>query len=196
MPLGDLIKPTDKEGYDEETLKDMPAYPGLTLTSHVLLKNIQMLSVVGSIVGAGAWLRSSEKGFSSLFLRKCPRYAGFGGAAGLLTASAMMIFKMPSIDLEGLEDRAYRIVLNKKVQALDFYSAIGGVTSLLVGVSMRSRVGGPKIMSPWGLMAQGIAAGTVGCAIAAATGVPIFKPLELLGVRGFEPEEQVASNEG
>ena len=40
---------------------------------------------------------------------------------------------------------------------------------------MRSRVGGPKIMSPWGLMAQGIAAGTVGCAIAAATGVPIFK---------------------
>ena len=42
MPLGDLIKPTDKEGYDEETLKDMPAYPGLTLTSHVLLKNIQV----------------------------------------------------------------------------------------------------------------------------------------------------------
>lgn len=42
MPLADLVKPTNKEGYDETTLKDMPAYPGLTLTSHVLLKNVQV----------------------------------------------------------------------------------------------------------------------------------------------------------
>lgn len=33
--------------------------------------------------------------------------------------------------------RAYRIAFNKGVQTVDFYSAVGGVTALLVGFSTR-----------------------------------------------------------
>lgn len=42
MPLEDLTKRADFSDYDESVVKDMPKYPGLTLTSHVLLKNIQV----------------------------------------------------------------------------------------------------------------------------------------------------------
>lgn len=42
MPLADLNKRADLSKYDESVAKDMPEYPGLALTSHVLLKNVQV----------------------------------------------------------------------------------------------------------------------------------------------------------
>lgn len=42
MPLGDLIKHANMSNYDESVVKDMPKYPGLSLTAHVLLKNVQV----------------------------------------------------------------------------------------------------------------------------------------------------------
>lgn len=50
-------------------------------------------------------LLSSRPGFPALVFDKWPRYAGVGGAVGILTASAMMYMKMKTIDLGGLEDR-------------------------------------------------------------------------------------------
>lgn len=47
MPLEDLTKPADTSNYDASVVKDMPAYPGLSLTSHVMLKNIQVTAVGG-----------------------------------------------------------------------------------------------------------------------------------------------------
>lgn len=38
-------------------------------------------------------------------LKVWPRYAGYGAAAGVVTASAMMCWKMKSIDADGVEDR-------------------------------------------------------------------------------------------
>lgn len=58
---------------------------------------------------------------------------------------------------------------------MDFYSAIGGVTALLVGLSTRSPIGASKLVTPWSLMAQGIAAGSLGYAIAAGVGLPVYK---------------------
>ncbi|CAM9559000.1 unnamed protein product [Pylaiella littoralis] len=196
MPLEDLTKPADSSKYDESVMKDMPAYPGLALTSHVMLKFVQLGSCVGSIASVGVWLKSSDRGFSSLLTRQWPRFAGLGGAAGILLTLPMMYKKMETIDLDGLEDRAYRIALNKGVQTVDFYSAVGGVTALLLGFSTR-RVGGgggaaravARGVSPWSVMAQGIAAGTATFAIGKGVGLPVQKPLELLGARGFEAEE-------
>lgn len=42
MPLEDLTKPADSSKYDESVMKDMPAYPGLALTSHAMLKFVQV----------------------------------------------------------------------------------------------------------------------------------------------------------
>lgn len=42
MPLEDLIKRADLSNYDESVVKDMPQYPGLSVASHALLKNIQV----------------------------------------------------------------------------------------------------------------------------------------------------------
>lgn len=42
MPLEDLLKKSDTTDYDESVVKFMPTYPGLSLTSHVVLKNVQV----------------------------------------------------------------------------------------------------------------------------------------------------------
>ena len=42
MPLEDLTKRANFSKYDESVVKDMPELPGLALTSHVLLKCIQV----------------------------------------------------------------------------------------------------------------------------------------------------------
>ncbi|CAM9821306.1 unnamed protein product, partial [Laminaria digitata] len=184
MPLEDLLKKSDTTDYDESVVKFMPTYPGLSLTSHVVLKNVQVWSLgasIGSIAACGMWLKGPEPGFPALVFNKWPRYAGVGGAVGVLTASAMMYMKMKTIDLGGLEDRSYRIAVNKGVQTIDFYSAIGGVTCLLLDFSRR-RVGGggvgagaKRMLSPWSLMAQGIAAGSVGYTLGNAVGLPVQK---------------------
>ena len=69
---------------------------------------------------------------------------------------------------------------------MDFYSEIGGITCLLLGLS-RGRFGGgggggggvaagaKKIRYPWFLMAQGIAAGSVGYLLGSAVGLPLQK---------------------
>ena len=66
---------------------------------------------------------------------------------------------------------------------MDFYSAIGGITSLLLGFSRRRvgvggkgvGAGAKRMLSPWSLMAQGIAAGSVGYALGNAVGLPLQK---------------------
>ncbi|CAM9543552.1 unnamed protein product [Scytosiphon promiscuus] len=184
MPIEDLTKRANMSNYDDSVAKDMPEYPGLALTGHVVLKNIQVWSCVGSLASFGVWLKSPDTSISSLMLKYWPRYAGRGGAAGIVVAAPMMYAKMRTIDLEGLEDRAYRIGLNKGVQTLDFYSAIGGLTAVLVGFSTR-RVGSPRVrqaaasvanaVSPWSLMAQGITAGTLTFGLGHAMGLPVEK---------------------
>ena len=42
MPLKDLFNKSDTKDYDAAVVRDMPTYPGLTLTYHVLLKNVQV----------------------------------------------------------------------------------------------------------------------------------------------------------
>lgn len=42
MPLEDLTKRADTTDYDDSVVKDMPVFPGLALTSHVMLKTIQV----------------------------------------------------------------------------------------------------------------------------------------------------------
>lgn len=48
---------------------------------------------------------NDSRGFSSLLTRQWPRFAGLGGAAGILLTLPMMYKKMETIDLDGLEDR-------------------------------------------------------------------------------------------
>ncbi|CAM9951219.1 unnamed protein product [Ectocarpus sp. 12 AP-2014] len=194
MPLTDLNKRADLSKYDESVAKDMPEYPGLALTSHVLLKNVQLWSTVGSVASLGVWLKSPDRSVSSLVFKQWPRFAGLGGAAGVVMTLPMMYYRMQTVDLDGLEDRTYRIALNKGVQTVDFYSAIGGVMSLVLGLSSR-RIGGgqakagiARAVSPWSLMAQGIAAGSVGFVLGKVVGLPMERPLELLNARGFEAD--------
>ncbi|CBJ27168.1 expressed unknown protein [Ectocarpus siliculosus] len=201
MPLADLNKRADLSKYDESVAKDMPEYPGLALTSHVLLKNVQLWSTVGSVASLGVWLNSPDRSVSSLVLKQWPRFAGLGGGAGVIMTVPMMCFKMQTVDLDGLEDRTYRIALNKGVQTVDFYGAIGGVMSLVLGLSTR-RIGGgqakagiARVVSPWSLMAQGIAAGSVGFVLGKAVGLPMERPLELLNARGFEADRDVGGVE-
>ncbi|CAN0380516.1 unnamed protein product, partial [Ectocarpus fasciculatus] len=151
-------------------------------------------SCVGSVASLGVWLKSPDRSVSSLVLRQWPRFAGVGGAAGVVLTLPMMYHKMKTVDLDGLEDRAYRIALNRGVQTVDFYSAIGGVISLVLGLSTRrisagqAKAGIARAVSPWSLMAQGIAAGSVGFVLGKVSGLPVQRPLELLNARGFEAD--------
>lgn len=62
MPLEDLTKRANFSKYDESVVKDMPEHPGLALTSHVLLKCIQV------------WMRVHSTRISCLHRRSCTVY--------------------------------------------------------------------------------------------------------------------------
>lgn len=204
MPLKDLLTKSDTEDYDASVVRDMPTYPGMALTYHVVLKNVQVGATLGSLVGCAAWLKGSERKLPDLVFKNWPRGAGIGAAAGIFSGSAMMLYKMRKIDADGLEDRSYRIIRNKGIQSVDFYSELGGMTCLLLGLS-RGRFGGgvaagaKKMLSGlseggaragtkkvWSLTAQGISAGFVGYMLGTAVGLPLQKPLDLLGVKAFK----------
>lgn len=98
------------------------------------------------------------------------------------TAKPLAPAPPPSPPLECLlRCRTYRIAINKGVQTIDFYSAIGGVTCLLLGFSRRRigvggvGAGAKNMLSPWSFMAQGIAAGSVGYTLGNAVGLPVQK---------------------
>eukprot|EP00904_Undaria_pinnatifida_P010992 jgi/Undpi1/7022/HiC_scaffold_21.g09496.m1 len=128
----------------------------------------KMGATVGSLVGCGMLLKKPKPTVSEFMLKVWPRYAGYGAAAGVVTASAMMCWKMKSIDADGVEDRGYRIVLNKGVQTMDFYSNLGGITC-------GAMTGAKMILPPLSLVAQGIAAGSVGYILGNALGLPLQK---------------------
>lgn len=65
---------------------------------------------------------------------------------------------------------------------MDFYSALGGISCLLLGFSTRgSGAGvvattlGKRLLSPWSLMAQGIAAGSMVYMLGNGVGLPMQK---------------------
>lgn len=42
MPIEDLLKRANRDNYDESVAKSIPLYPGISLTAHVVFKNMQV----------------------------------------------------------------------------------------------------------------------------------------------------------
>ncbi len=105
-----------------------------------LCRSAQVGAVIGTFVWAPvSWLRSGRK--NPLFSAVMPRVAGqwmLGGGllgAGGLVAMAI-VNKSPSkvpLHVAGVDDRAYRISKNPKVEKLNDYATAGAVASLMTG---------------------------------------------------------------
>ena len=74
MPLEDLTKRANYSKYDESVVKDMPEYPGLSLSSHVILKMVQ----VRACGLAGHNYYCEAKGISATYRARAPLFSSIG----------------------------------------------------------------------------------------------------------------------
>mmetsp|Transcript_27679 Transcript_27679/g.40706 ORF Transcript_27679/g.40706 Transcript_27679/m.40706 type:complete len:226 (+) Transcript_27679:30-707(+) len=133
---------------------DMPEFPGAVLLNHVGLRSAQLGAAAGVVVLSPLlWMRSGFK--TPLFLQLMPKIAGrcfvlgyFGGVGGVVAMAvadkqgrtnqplADSLSLIPSLsfqsDSEDVDDRAFRIVQNPKVQQIADFSSAGMVGAALV----------------------------------------------------------------
>ncbi|KAJ1469291.1 hypothetical protein T484DRAFT_2182519 [Baffinella frigidus] len=116
---------------------EMPEFPGAVFINHIGCRTAQVGAGIGCLVLAPvAWMRS-PKG-TSLVRGVMPRVGGrmlvlgyLGGCAG---AAGMAVYgkgKSP-FDQDGIDDRAYRIVKNEKLQNAGNFMSAGAVTGVLL----------------------------------------------------------------
>lgn len=120
---------------------DMPEFPGAVLLNHVGLRTAQIGAAGGALVLSPLlWMRSGFK--TPLFSQIIPKVAGrcfalgyFGGAAGVvaMAASGKTGRTGQPLTVEGVDDRAYRIVQNPKVQQIADFSSAGMAGALVTG---------------------------------------------------------------
>ena len=119
----------------------MPEFPGAVLLNHVGLRTAQIGAAGGALVLSPLlWMRSGFK--TPLFSQIIPKVAGrcfalgyFGGAAGVvaMAASGKTGRTGQPLTVEGVDDRAYRIVQNPKVQQIADFSSAGMAGALVTG---------------------------------------------------------------
>ncbi len=127
-----------------------------------LCRSAQAGAVIGTFIWAPiSWLRGGRK--LALFSAVMPRVAaswmlggGLAGAGGLVVMA--VVNKSPSkvpLHVAGVDDRAYRISKNPKVEKLNDYATAGAVAGLMTGRVLA----GKGFFGPIGL---GLAWATVG----------------------------------
>eukprot|EP01040_Poterioochromonas_malhamensis_P005868 gene5870-6310_t len=128
----DFFRKVDADAY---TAQDMPEYPARTLTAHCVMKGIQLGSVAGTLLVAPALKivrRNTDLTFNQALRTALPRsiLGGLALSLGLLAGKAYQ----GALDIEGVDDRAYRIHHSEGQKKVDKYSTIGGMAGSGAGV--------------------------------------------------------------
>ena len=140
-------------------------------------RSAQVGAVLGTFVWAPvSWLRGGRK--LALFSAVMPRVAatwmlggGFAGAGGLVAMA--IVNKSPSkvpLHVAGVDDRAYRISKNPKVEKLNDFATAGAVASLMTARSLTGR-------GFFGNIGLGLAWATVGTFCAFCTELRCMNPI-------------------
>lgn len=123
----DLNRKVDQSAYTNE----MPEYPARVLTTHCAMKGVQLGSILGTAIltPAYAFYRKVPLGSS---LRTC---AFPGTLLGVALSLSMLYAKdyNGSLDVAGVDDRAYRLVHNEGQVKVDQYSVIGAAAGATAG---------------------------------------------------------------
>ena len=142
-----VLRVVDQSKYTDT----MPTYPGRTLAVHVATKGLQLGSIVGLLLTPIlAWRRKSS--YVTVWRTFVPAATLLGG-----TFSSSMIYMKDikgDMTVDGVDDRAYRIVKNKAQTKVDTYSAMGATAGALTGVI----VGGATLPLACSGVALGVAA--------------------------------------
>ncbi|RYH13839.1 DUF1757 domain-containing protein [archaeon] len=124
----DYFRKMDSSKY---TAQDMPEYPARVLTNHCLMKGLQAGSVMGTFVITPIYT-VYRKVPLPLAWKLCAFPASlFGSSIGL----ALLMGKEMhgDLDVDGVDDRAFRIAQNKDQTRLDGYSIVGAAVGATVG---------------------------------------------------------------
>eukprot|EP01098_Paradermamoeba_levis_P012185 TRINITY_DN5279_c0_g1_i1.p1 TRINITY_DN5279_c0_g1~~TRINITY_DN5279_c0_g1_i1.p1 ORF type:complete len:173 (-),score=33.72 TRINITY_DN5279_c0_g1_i1:21-539(-) len=123
MGLEVLLREVPKGEYPAQ---DMPKYPGLILTYHVLLRGVQLSSVL-SAVGATGWaLYNKKKGVKrSFFFDLWPKTSFRLFPVGVGIGAFLLWSKAQTMDPSGVDDRGYRLAHNRNQNLVDIYSGVG-----------------------------------------------------------------------
>uniref|UniRef100_A0A7S0VKE4 Uncharacterized protein n=1 Tax=Hemiselmis tepida TaxID=464990 RepID=A0A7S0VKE4_9CRYP len=140
----DPRRKVDRSQYSDPT---MPEHPGAVLTQHVAMRGMQVGSVLGCLAFAPVqWIRQGRK--EALFKTVMPRIGATGLLLGGAASSCMLLgmaayapddgSKPPWTDA-GVDDRAYRLSKNEKVEKMNDMVVAGAVAGLVAGRSQASR---------------------------------------------------------
>lgn len=113
---------------------DMPEYPGLYVTKHVLGKTAPLGFIGGSIIG----------GVGAIFGRGGLKWSSYGLYAGMLLGGVMLTknaVQKENFDDDGVKDRAYRLLYNDAVRRYDEHVLYAVPVSMsLIPLMQRSKL--------------------------------------------------------
>eukprot|EP01036_Dinobryon_divergens_P041628 gene41628-55198_t len=121
------------------SVDDMPPYPARVLTQHVAIKGLQIGSVAGLIIVPVLSVIRGRK-LSSTWKVVMPVACTLGAAASL----GILYYKaefQKVLDVEGVDDRAYRIKHNANQSKADLYSGVGAVAGATIGILSKGYLG-------------------------------------------------------
>eukprot|EP01031_Cornospumella_fuschlensis_P041824 gene41824-51056_t len=124
----DYFRKVDSSKYSAE---DMPEFPARVLTNHCLMKGLQAGSVMGTFVITPIYTLYRKVPLP-LAWKLCAFPASLLGAS--MGLALLMGKEMKGdLDVDGVDDRAYRIAQNKDQTRLDGYSMVGAAAGATVG---------------------------------------------------------------
>jgi hypothetical protein len=157
-PKGFISLLTHKMPEDTE-FHEVPKRTGLLVGMHIIDKFMQLGSLVGLATSPISLYRNSGgRSFFQMMARNCGRGFTLGLPIGLIA----VIAKSQSMDSNGLDERAYRLVNNLGQLRTDRFFSIGTAVGALAGFFLSSRwgpyrislLGGAGIGSALGLLAH------------------------------------------
>mmetsp|Transcript_15166 Transcript_15166/g.20928 ORF Transcript_15166/g.20928 Transcript_15166/m.20928 type:complete len:185 (-) Transcript_15166:123-677(-) len=116
--------------------EDCPRFPGALLTKHVVLKGVQMGTLLGTFAAAPVFYGVCTGVVSPGDAWKTwGRYCAYGAVGGAGFASAALVKNAISMDVVAVEDKAYRILHNKRQVSVDWLSGAGAIAGAGAAVS-------------------------------------------------------------
>lgn len=124
----DFNREYEREAYSET---DLPKYPARTLCIHVAMKGAQLGSALG-LVSVLPFAYFRQRSILSAWKVTMP----FGSVTGILIAGGLMygLAYQGKLDINGVDDRAFRISRSLDQTKIDRYSFVGSLAGASVGV--------------------------------------------------------------
>lgn len=126
----DFWRKIDASKYSDS---ELPAYPARTLTAHVAMKGLEFGSTIGIFLVSPAWSLLRKKPLSRTWRVATPLCAvvGFAASVGMLLQKQ----EQGALTVDGVDDRAYRLIHNPSQKEMDRRAMIGlalGLSSIIL----------------------------------------------------------------